>query len=252
MTTTPRASRRCDGTSGIFATPARESTTSLRGADAHYGLHAQENRLAVVLTPAERALLTQTLDDWQVPEPPTCLGELERAAGRHCLAHCYQGKQREVHPHTVHSGPSGWVLRGRETGSETVKSFVVSRIADDVVIDRPGSAEVVRTVPHREFDPLRWEVDRAVEVVLPIRDDQVDEVRRSLAGAQVAVAADPEKVRMIIRVTHRAAFRSRLDTLGLGPRCRSGADRVPGHSYRRMGMAWSANDDLSRCVQLRQ
>jgi predicted DNA-binding transcriptional regulator YafY len=190
--------------------------TASEGADAHYVLHAQDNRLAVVLTPAERALLTQTLHDWQVPQQPKCLGELERAAERHCLTHfSYKGKRREVHPYTVHSGPSGWVLRGRETGSETVKSFVVSRIADDVVIDRPGSAEAVRTVPHREFDPMRWEVDPAVDVTLLTRAEHVDEVGRSLAGAQVVDDTDPENVRMSVRVTHRAAFRSRLYTLGV-------------------------------------
>jgi predicted DNA-binding transcriptional regulator YafY len=190
--------------------------TAPDGADAHYVLHAQDNRLAVVLTPAERALLTQTLDDWQVPKPPKSLGELERAAERHCVAHfSYKGRRREVHPYTVHSGPSGWVLRGRETGSETVKSFVVSRIADDVVIDRPGSAETVKIVPHRHFDPMRWEVDVPVEVTLSTRADHVDEVRRSLAGARVSDDSDPETVRMIVRVTHRAAFRSRLYTLGV-------------------------------------
>jgi predicted DNA-binding transcriptional regulator YafY len=190
--------------------------TAPSGSEGHYVLHAQDNRIALVLTPPERALLTETLADWKVPEPPHCLGELEWAAERHCLARFgYKGKEREVHPFTVHSGPSGWVLRGRETGSQTVKSFVVSRIADDVVIDRPGTAEVVRTVPHRDFDPMRWDVDPPVDVVLQTEARYVEEVRRALAGAQVDDAADPSDVRMIVRVTHRAAFRSRLYTLGV-------------------------------------
>jgi len=94
------------------------------------------------------------------------------------------------------------------------------------VIDRPGSAEAVRTVPHREFDPMRWEVDPAVDVILLTRAEHVDEVRRSLAGAQVVDDTDPETVRMIVRVTHRAAFRSRLYTLGVRARVLGPAEIV--------------------------
>ena len=201
--------------------------TAPPGAEGHYVLHAQDNRLALVLTPPERALLNQTLDDGVVPAPPACLDDLERAAERHCLARfSYKGKRREVHPYTVHSGPSGWVLRGRETGSDTVKSFVVSRIAKDVTIDRPGSAEVVRTVPHRDFDPMRWDVDPPVDVTLQTRAEYADEVQRSLAGARIADETDPDDVTMIVRVTHRAAFRSRLYTLGVRARVLGPAEIV--------------------------
>lgn len=206
--------------------------TAASGADGHYVLHAQDNRLALVLTPAERALLTETLADGKVPEPPACLGELERAAERHCLAHfTYNGRRREVNPYTVHSGPSGWVLRARETGDTTVKTFVVSRITSEVEIDHPGTAEVVKTVQHHDFDPLHWDVDPPVDVVVQTRADHVEEVRRALAGAKVEDDSEPDgasddPVRMVVRVTHRAAFRSRLYTLGVRVRVLEPAEIV--------------------------
>ena len=169
--------------------------TAPPGAEGHYVLHAQDNRLALVLTPAERALLNQTLDDGQVPAPPACLDDLERAAERHCLARfSYKGKRREVHPYTVHSGPSGWVLRGRETGSDTVKSFVVSRIADGRD-DRPpgiGRGRSHRPAPRFRPDALGCGPAGRRDLADPSR--ALDEVRRSLAGARIVDETDPETV----------------------------------------------------------
>ena len=55
--------------------------------------------------------------------------------------------RRTVHPHALHNGPSGWMLRGREVESDTVKEFVVRRMADDVAIGQPGSAEAPAWCP---------------------------------------------------------------------------------------------------------
>lgn len=187
------------------------------GTDGRYVLRARDNRLALLLTPGERAALQQALADVDadVPEPPEFLGDLQRAAERHCLTHfTYKGVRRHVHPYTLHSGPSGWVLRGRETTSEIVKEFVVSRMADDVDIDQPGSAEVVHTVPHHGFDPMDWDLDPPVDVIVATEPGNLTEVHRVLSGAAV-VGQDGDQLLLSRRVTNRAAFWSRLYELGV-------------------------------------
>ena len=70
-----------------------------------------------------------------------------------------------MHPAQVHSGPSGWYLRGREEGGDILKEFVVSRMSD-VSLDTPGTAEVLDEVARPTMDPLSWREDPPTEVVL--------------------------------------------------------------------------------------
>ena len=187
------------------------------GEDGHYLLLPQDNRLAVLLTPGERLSLQQALRDVDadLAPPPAFLAELERAVERHCLTHfTYRTIRRTVHPHTLHSGPSGWMLRGRETSSDIVKEFVVTRMDDDVMIGQPGTAEIVATVPHQGLDPMTWLTDPPVEVALSTTPDYVTEVLRVLSGG-VVTDRDESGVRISLRITNRVAFRSRLYELGV-------------------------------------
>ena len=190
------------------------------GQDGRYVLHARDNRMALLLSPGERAALQQALRDAdaQTPPPPAHLADLERAVHRHCLAwFSYRQRPRTVHPHLLHNGPSGWMLRGREVESGMVKEFVVRRMADDVVIGQPGSAEPPGVVPRLSFDPMTWEVDPPLEVVLATSQSFEREVCRVMSGGRVVGGRDDE-VLIAVVVTNRVAFRSRL--LELGPQVR--------------------------------
>ena len=44
-------------------------------------------------------------------------------------------------------------------------------MADDVVIGQPGSAEPPGVVPRLSFDPMTWEVDPPIEVILATSPD---------------------------------------------------------------------------------
>jgi predicted DNA-binding transcriptional regulator YafY len=187
------------------------------GAEGHYVLHARDNRMAVLLTPGEQAALQEALRDAaaDVPVPPDFLAQLERAVEQRCLIRfSYRHKVRTVHPHTLHNGPSGWMLRGREVETGVVKEFVVRRIAGDVELDRPGTAAVPEPVPKRSFDPMTWDVDPPREVVLATTPDFEYEVCRVMTGSRV-IDRDDDVVIVSVPVTHRAAFRSRLLELGL-------------------------------------
>ncbi len=187
------------------------------GSEGRYVLHTQDNRMAVLLTPGERAELQQALSNAEadIPEPPECLGDLQRAAVRHCLTHfSYKGRRRHVHPHTLYSSPSGWILRGREIDNDVIKEFVVSRMADDVVIEQPGTAETLEIAEHRAFDPVDWAIDEPVEVVFATERGHLAEVHRVLGGAE-EVGPDGDQVLLSRRVTNRGAFWSRLYELGI-------------------------------------
>jgi predicted DNA-binding transcriptional regulator YafY len=173
--------------------------------------------MAVLLTPGEQAALQQALREAEadVPVPPEFLAQLERAVVQRCLTRfSYRHKRRTVHPHTLHNGPSGWMLRGREVESGMVKEFVVRRMGGDVELDRPRSAEVPEPVPKRSFDPMTWDVDPPREVVLQTTPDFEYEVCRVMTGSRV-IERDGARVLVSVPVTHRAAFRSRLLELGL-------------------------------------
>jgi proteasome accessory factor B len=187
------------------------------GQDGRYVLHARDNRMALLLSPGEQAALQQALreSDAEVPSPPALLAELERAVRRHCLTwFSYRHRLRTVHPHVLHSGPSGWMLRGREVESGMIKEFVVDRMADDVVIGQPGTAESPDVVPRLSFDPMTWEVDPPLEVILAVEPDFYREVCRVMTGSRVVARRDDD-VLIAVVVTNRVAFRSRLLDLGL-------------------------------------
>jgi predicted DNA-binding transcriptional regulator YafY len=211
------------------------------GASAVYRLRALDNRLRVALTPRQRgelaraALATQQAEllrhlDADAPVRPTRsdgtvahLPQMDlvlRAAQRHCLLDFeYKGEPRHVHPVAVHSGPSGWYLRGREEGSEIVKEFVVGRMSD-VRIGAPGSAEVVAQAERRSLDPLSWQIDPPVEADLEVAAEHRSLVENLLGTPASATGEDP--VRLTYVVTHRDVFRWRVYELGtrvrvLGP-----------------------------------
>jgi predicted DNA-binding transcriptional regulator YafY len=186
------------------------------GESGRYLLHAHDNRMALLLTPGERAALQQAAMavDVAVPEPSPQLAVLERAVERHCIARfSYRHKRRRVHPHTLHNGPSGWMLRGREVDSDLIKEFVVERISGAVSIDDPGSADVPDSIPRHSFDPLTWDVDPLEDVLVVIPAEHADEVASVLTGA-VEHSRSGDQVILTVPVTHRAAFRSRIFELG--------------------------------------
>lgn len=191
-------------------------SVGLEGEGGRYVLRAQDNRLALLLTPGERAALRQAAlaAGTAVPEPSPRLAALERAVERHCLAHfSYRHKPRTVHPHTLHNGPSGWMLRGREVDSDLVKEYVVERISGAVALDDPGSAEVPDGIPRHSFNPLTWLVDQREDVLVATPVDHAEEVAAMLTGA-VEQSRSGDEVILTVPVTHRAAFRSRLLELG--------------------------------------
>lgn len=192
------------------------ASVGAEGEGGRYVLHAHDNRLALLLTPGERAALQQAAlaADTTAPEPSPRLAALERAVERHCLAHfSYRHKRRSVHPHTLHNGPSGWMLRGREVESDTVKEYVVERIFGAVSIEDPGSAEVPDSVPRHSFNPLSWAVDPPEDVTVATPVVHAGEVAAMLTGA-VEQSRSGDEMFLVVPVTHRAAFRSRVLELG--------------------------------------
>ena len=106
------------------------------------------------------------------------------------------------------------MLRGREVESGVIKEFVVRRMASDVVIGQPGTAELPEVVPRLSFDPMTWEVDPPLEVILAVQAEFEREVCRVMSGGRVIARRDDE-VAVAVVVTNRVAFRSRLLDLGL-------------------------------------
>jgi predicted DNA-binding transcriptional regulator YafY len=202
------------------------------GADGVYVMRARDNRLQVLLTPEQRgellrAALAAGLDDLgghlgatdpptapsaAAPSPPT-LDLVQRGTTRHCLVRfTYKREPRVVHPGQVHSGPSGWYLRGREEGSGIVKEYVVSRMSD-VALGDPGSADVLDEVSRPTLDPLSWGEDPPTEVVLAVEPDQLVLVE-NLLGPPTRTEEGPGGLLTTYVVTNRAVFRWRLYELG--------------------------------------
>ena len=202
------------------------------GADGVYVMRARDNRLQVLLTPQQRgellrAAIAAGLDDLgghlsdeatapaadsSSPSPPS-LDLVQRGTTRHCrVRFTYKGEPRVVHPGQVHSGPSGWYLRGREDGSDLVKEFVVSRMSE-VSLDEPGSAEVLDEVVRPAMDPLSWREDPPTDVVLSVPAEHRVLVE-NLLGAPTTVREDADGLVMTYVVTNRAVFRWRVYELG--------------------------------------
>jgi predicted DNA-binding transcriptional regulator YafY len=132
-----------------------------------------------------------------------------------------------------------WYLRGREEGSDLVKTYVVARMLD-VRADAPGTAERVDLTRGTGLHPMSWLIDPPVDVTVRTSPEYVDDVRRWLGEPQSAVeerapasretpapsvvevrareprnpATDAQTVDLTYRVTNRAAFRARIYQLG--------------------------------------
>ncbi|MGZ4608721.1 MAG: helix-turn-helix transcriptional regulator [Actinomycetes bacterium] len=204
------------------------------GADGVYRMFARDNRLRVHLTPAHQAELLRAVvasgrsdlaphlaaDDAPPPRPVRTdadsgrqLDQVLRAAARRCLIRFdYKGRPRVVHPVRVHSGPSGWYLTGREEQQTAVKEFVVSRMGA-VTLDAPGSAQPVEQSSRPSLDPLSWEEDPPLDVVLSVQTEHLPLVVTVL-GDPAATEDGEGSVRATYRVTHRAVFRRRVYELG--------------------------------------
>lgn len=226
------------------------------GEPGRWQLRARDNRLRVRLTPAQRAELVRAalaagrpglaepLDPGDAPAPDAAstpaasgprvavtegtapdetLAQALRAVALHCLVRfSYKDVPRVAHPWSVHPGPSGWYLRAREDGQPTLKEFVVGRMAA-LELDRPGTAEVPASSPRRQLDPLRWEVDPPLTVVVETTAEHRPQVEHLLGGPD-AIEVVGTRMRMTYRVTHRGPFRWRL--YELGPRVRLLAPEV--------------------------
>ena len=204
------------------------------GAEGIYLMRARDNRLQVSLTPVQRgellrAALAAGLDDLAphlgddpaarpgspgAGGPSPALDLVQRATARRCrVRFTYKGEPRVVEPARLHSGPSGWYLSGREVAGELVKEFVVSRMSD-VELDAPGSAPPVNEPTRRSLDPLSWEVDPPVEVVLGLAAEHRVLVENLLGPpASVTVGEDGELLLTYV-VTHRRVLRHRVYELG--------------------------------------
>lgn len=202
-----------------------------RGAEAVYLMRARDNRLQVHLTAQQRGELLraalaaglQGMEAHLGTDPAAggaatagsgALDLVQRAVTRRCRVHLtYKGSRRVVEPDAVHSGPSGWYLRGHEVGSDIGKEFVVSRMSD-VELEAPGTAPPAGAQPvRRSLDPLTWQVDRPTEVVLEVPSEH-----RVLAENLLGVPRSTERVDGTVTlryvVTNRRVFRYRVYELG--------------------------------------
>ncbi|MGH8968785.1 MAG: WYL domain-containing protein [Actinomycetes bacterium] len=203
------------------------------GSHAVFRMFAHDNRLRVHLSPPQRAELMRAAleagrgdlashldpDGGPAPGPPNGgstspqLDLAMRSAERHCLIRfTYKGTTRTVHPARVHSGPSGWYLTGREDEQDVVKEFVVSRMSE-VALDAPFTADVADEVVRHSLDPLSWEIDPPVDVVLAVETEHVPLVENVLGSATRVSEVDGELHASYV-VTHRDVFRWRVYELG--------------------------------------
>jgi len=229
------------------------------GADGRYLMRARDNRLQVLLTSEQRGELLRaaiaagldhlgehlaTTPDFSPSGlsgattastassaasselPPSTLDLVQRGTTRHCrVRFTYKGEQRLVHPGRVHSGPSGWYLRGREEGGDPpglVKEFVVSRMSE-VSLDDPGTADVLDEVSRPAMDPLSWREDPATDVVLRVAAEHRLLVE-NLLGTPAAVREDAAELLMTYVVTNRSVLRWRIYELGTRVRVESPDD----------------------------
>jgi hypothetical protein len=82
-----------------------------------------------------------------------------------------------------------------------------------VALDGPGTATRPRVSEHPGMHPMSWEIDPPVDVTLRCSDEYAPDVRRWLGGPASETSAGGT-TELVYRVTHRAAFRSRIYQLG--------------------------------------
>jgi predicted DNA-binding transcriptional regulator YafY len=215
------------------------------GEPVRYRLTAVDNRLRLELTPEQRYELVRAAQAaglvdlvpglgggdpdagdasgfaTQVSREHATLARVQRAvAGRCLLRFTYHDRPRTVVPNALHVRRGGWYLTAHELGSSDVKTFVVARMSD-VTPDAPGSAPAPAPPVRPQLDPVTWQVDPPVDVLVATTPEHREHVEGML-GAARHVTSDGGQVRLSIPVTHRAAFRRRLYELGtrvrlLGP-----------------------------------
>jgi len=206
------------------------------GQPARYRLTAVDNRLRVELTPQQRAELLRAAQagglvevglamggsapdddafEAQVRRDGGALAGVQRAVAVRCrLTFDYRDRTRVVHPHALHLRRGGWYLTGVEEGADTAKTYAVARMAS-VHLDAPGSAREPSEPSRPQLDPVTWQVDPLVQVLVQTTPEHRPHVE-SMLGRAVAEqqGGDPGSVLLTIPVTHRAAFRRRLYELG--------------------------------------
>lgn len=208
------------------------------GLGAIYRMTTVDNRLRVKLSPeqqaalrravllVDRADLADRLGLTGADKPadvvatlhagdPGALDVVIRAVRQRSLLHFrYKGTDRVVHPESVRTYTTQWYLRGREEGSDVVKTYAVARMLD-VRADSPGTAERPTVSRHTGLHPMSWQVDPPVDVTLRTAPEYVDDVRRWLGEpTSVVEPVETQHVDLTYRVTNRAAFRARIYQLG--------------------------------------
>jgi predicted DNA-binding transcriptional regulator YafY len=216
------------------------------GETARYRLTAVDNRLRVEFTPAQRAellraasaaSLAELFDDLgdddgaevpalvvQAERESADLGRVQSALSGHCrLRFVYRDVRRVVHPHALHVKPGGWYLTANEEGSDTAKTFVVSRMSE-VSVDAPGTATVPEEPARPQLDPITWLIDDVTEATVSTTAEHQEQVETMLGRPRTVDERDGGTVVLTIPVTHRAAFRRRVYELGTRVRVLGPAD----------------------------
>jgi predicted DNA-binding transcriptional regulator YafY len=207
-----------------------------------YRMRTVDNRLRVKLTPSQQAALRRAVllvgrgdladrlglsggsDPAEVVATVkagdhAALDTVLRGVRQRSLLHFrYKGTERTVHPGSVQTYTTTWYLRGREEGSDLVKTYVVARMLD-VRADAPGTAERVDLTRGTGLHPMTWQIDPPVDVTVRTSPEYVDDVRRWLGEPtpDVEPVETPEpdsQATLTYRVTNRAAFRARIYQLG--------------------------------------
>lgn len=199
------------------------------GSGMRYVLTACGARVPVRLNPEQEAALlgaarsaVRTVARTGHEQSSDTLARCVRAVGaRTLLSFTYRGRRRRVHPRAVQPGPAGWYVVGREDGNGAAERHFALAHMDDVTPGPPGSAHLNGGVHGDRRDPLSWLVDPPEEVTVRTAAALADEVEQVL-GRAMRRARDGNDVVLTIAVTHQAAFRQRLYTLGarvavLGP-----------------------------------
>ena len=147
------------------------------GSEGRYVMRARDNRLQVSLSAQQR-------------------GELLRAA----LAAGLEDMAR----HLGNGGAGAGVEGGVDEGDSPL----------DVELDPPGSAPAFDEPVRPSLDPLSWEVDPAVDVVLGLAAEHRVIVENLLGPAASVAEAEDGELLLGYRVTNRRVLRNRVYELG--------------------------------------
>lgn len=203
-----------------------------RGIEDRYTLKVIDHRLQAEFTPEERRELLRAarsagigqvyedLDPDQVDGSPLTedydLNLAQTAIARRCLVTFgYAGTRRRVHPYDLTRRPAGWLLRGREEESGTVKNFYLDRTVG-LIIDRPGTAEAVpESLPAPTLDPMRRREHEPINAIVECLPASVGDVIALLGvnGHHESGRADG-LVRVEVVVTYMDSFLNRVFELG--------------------------------------